>query len=67
MDVQLATSDLSSFYFDVIKDRLYCDQPDSHRRRSAQVPSDSSEIECDKLLSLSFLLFRRCCGMHWKH
>lgn len=34
--MQLSTSDLSAFYFDVIKDRLYCDQPDTYRRRSAQ-------------------------------
>jgi isoleucyl-tRNA synthetase len=27
---------LSSFYLDALKDRLYCDQPDSERRRSAQ-------------------------------
>ncbi len=28
--------DLSSFYLDIIKDRLYCEQKDSLRRRSAQ-------------------------------
>ena len=28
--------DLSSFYFDIIKDRLYCDEADGLRRRSAQ-------------------------------
>ena len=28
--------DLSSFYFDIIKDRLYCDEADSLSRRSAQ-------------------------------
>ncbi|MCZ6726494.1 MAG: class I tRNA ligase family protein, partial [Acidobacteria bacterium] len=27
---------LSSFYLDALKDRLYCDRPDSKRRRSAQ-------------------------------
>ena len=27
---------LSSFYFDILKDRLYCDKADSLRRRSAQ-------------------------------
>jgi hypothetical protein len=46
---QLATADLSAFYFDVIKDRLYCDKPDSHRRRAAQVqavslPDDAIEL-----------------------
>jgi len=30
------TVDLSSFYFDVIKDRLYTAAPDAHPRRSAQ-------------------------------
>ncbi|MBN1587169.1 MAG: isoleucine--tRNA ligase [Candidatus Omnitrophica bacterium] len=29
-------SDLSSFYLDVLKDRLYCDHPDSPQRRSTQ-------------------------------
>ncbi|MEM9593593.1 MAG: class I tRNA ligase family protein, partial [Acidobacteriota bacterium] len=28
---------LSAFYLDAVKDRLYCDAPDSPRRRSAQV------------------------------
>ena len=28
--------DLSSFYFDILKDRLYCDEADSLQRRSAQ-------------------------------
>ena len=28
--------DLSSFYFDIIKDRLYCDEADGLQRRSAQ-------------------------------
>jgi len=28
--------DLSSFYLDIIKDRLYCESPDGLRRRSAQ-------------------------------
>jgi isoleucyl-tRNA synthetase len=30
------TLDLSAFYLDVIKDRLYTSRPDSHERRSAQ-------------------------------
>jgi isoleucyl-tRNA synthetase len=33
---QLCTVDLSSFYLDVIKDRLYADGASSHSRRSAQ-------------------------------
>ena len=34
--VSFCISDLSGFYLDVIKDRLYCDPPRSHSRRSAQ-------------------------------
>jgi isoleucyl-tRNA synthetase len=34
--VQYCASDLSSFYLDVLKDRLYCDAPAGARRRSAQ-------------------------------
>jgi isoleucyl-tRNA synthetase len=35
--VQYCASDLSAFYLDVLKDRLYCDAPRGPRRRSAQV------------------------------
>ena len=34
--VQYCTVDLSAFYMDVLKDRLYCDAADGPRRRSAQ-------------------------------
>jgi isoleucyl-tRNA synthetase len=34
--VQYCAADLSSFYLDVLKDRLYCDAPDGARRRSSQ-------------------------------
>jgi isoleucyl-tRNA synthetase len=34
--VQYCSADLSSFYLDVLKDRLYCDAADGQRRRSAQ-------------------------------
>jgi isoleucyl-tRNA synthetase len=34
--VQYCAADLSSFYLDVLKDRLYCDAADGPRRRSAQ-------------------------------
>ena len=34
--VQYCASDLSAFYFDILKDRLYADASDSARRRSAQ-------------------------------
>jgi isoleucyl-tRNA synthetase len=33
---QYAATDLSAFYLDVLKDRLYCDPPEGPRRRSAQ-------------------------------
>jgi isoleucyl-tRNA synthetase len=33
-------TDLSAFYFDIRKDSLYCDGPDSHRRRSARTVLD---------------------------
>ncbi len=35
-----ATSDLSAFYFDIRKDALYCDAPDSIRRRAARTVLD---------------------------
>ena len=34
--VQYCAVDLSAFYLDVLKDRLYCDARDGKRRRSAQ-------------------------------
>jgi isoleucyl-tRNA synthetase len=34
--VQYCAVDLSAFYLDVLKDRLYCDAPGGERRRSAQ-------------------------------
>lgn len=37
---QFATVDLSAFYFDIRKDALYCDAPDSLRRRSARTVLD---------------------------
>lgn len=33
---QYVVSELSSFYFDIVKDRLYVEKPDSFERRSAQ-------------------------------
>ncbi|HRM74113.1 MAG TPA: class I tRNA ligase family protein, partial [Paracoccus sp. (in: a-proteobacteria)] len=37
---QFATVDLSAFYFDIRKDALYCDGPDSPRRRAARTVLD---------------------------
>ena len=34
------TTDLSAFYFDIRKDALYCDRPDSIRRRAARTVLD---------------------------
>jgi len=31
------STDLSAFYFDIRKDALYCDRPDSIRRRAARI------------------------------
>jgi len=39
--VQYCAADLSSFYLDVLKDRLYCDAPDGASRRSSQTRSSS--------------------------
>ncbi|HRO14037.1 MAG TPA: isoleucine--tRNA ligase [Paracoccus sp. (in: a-proteobacteria)] len=36
-----ATGDLSAFWFDIRKDALYCDAPDSLRRRSARTVLDA--------------------------
>ena len=33
---QFCAVDLSSLYVDITKDRLYCDPPDSPRRRATQ-------------------------------
>ncbi|MDO5620628.1 MAG: isoleucine--tRNA ligase [Paracoccus sp. (in: a-proteobacteria)] len=37
---QFCTVDLSAFYFDIRKDSLYCDAPDSPRRRAARTVLD---------------------------
>jgi isoleucyl-tRNA synthetase len=37
---QFCNNDLSAFYFDVRKDALYCDRPDSLRRRGARTVLD---------------------------
>ena len=34
--IHMATTDMSAFYFDVNKDRLYCDHTNGHSRRSCQ-------------------------------
>ena len=37
---QFCTVDLSSLYIDITKDRMYCDAPDSARRRATQTTMD---------------------------
>ena len=39
--LELCTGEWSTFYLDVLKDRLYCDGDDSARRRSAQATIDA--------------------------
>jgi isoleucyl-tRNA synthetase len=48
---QYAASDLSAFYLDVLKDRLYCDAPDGARRRSAQTVMQRIARDLATLLS----------------
>jgi isoleucyl-tRNA synthetase len=43
--------ELSAFYLDVIKDRMYCDSPDSKRRRSAQKACHDVLLRLTKLVS----------------
>jgi isoleucyl-tRNA synthetase len=54
--LELCTVDLSAFYLDVTKDRLYADAPDSPARRSAQTAMHASLVELLGMLApiLSF-------------
>jgi isoleucyl-tRNA synthetase len=49
-------TDLSAFYFDIRKDSLYCDRPDSIRRRAARTVMDRI-FECLTLWLAPFLCF----------
>jgi len=49
--VQYCAADLSSFYLDVLKDRLYCDAPDGRRRRSAQTALHRVASDLTRLLA----------------
>jgi len=49
--VQYAAADLSSFYLDVLKDRLYCDAADGPRRRSAQTVMHRVALDLCRLLA----------------
>jgi isoleucyl-tRNA synthetase len=48
---QYAASDLSAFYLDVLKDRLYCDAPAGARRRSAQTVMHRVAVDLATLLA----------------
>lgn len=54
--VDLVTNDLSSFYLDIIKDRLYCEDPGGILRRSAQTVLFTMARDLSRILSpvLSF-------------
>jgi isoleucyl-tRNA synthetase len=49
--VQYCSSDLSALYFDVLKDRLYCDAKDGERRRSAQTILHRIALDLTRLLA----------------
>ena len=49
--VQYCASDLSSFYLDVLKDRLYCDAPDGPRRRSSQTVLHRVALDLARLMA----------------
>jgi isoleucyl-tRNA synthetase len=49
--VQYCASDLSSFYLDVLKDRLYCDAADSPRRRSAQTVLHQIAVDLTQVMA----------------
>jgi isoleucyl-tRNA synthetase len=52
--VQYCAADLSSFYLDVLKDRLYCDEAAGGRRRSAQTVLH--RMACDLALLMAPVL-----------
>ncbi len=54
--VDLLAVDLSAFYLDVLKDRLYCEAPSGHLRRSAQTAIHRIASDLARLLApiLSF-------------
>ena len=56
--------ELGGFYLDVIKDRVYCDAPDSHRRRSAR--ATLFEI-ADALIRLSAPVIPFTADQAWRY
>ena len=51
-------TDLSAFYFDVRKDAIYCDRPDSLRRRAARTRAGSSASLPDHVARAGAVLHR---------
>jgi len=49
--VQYCAVDLSAFYLDVLKDRLYCEPPDGSRRRSAQTALHRVVLDLARLMA----------------
>jgi len=49
--VQYCAADLSSFYLDVLKDRLYCDARDGARRRSSQTVLHRIALDLARLMA----------------
>lgn len=49
--LQFCTNELSSFYFDAVKDILYCDKPDSPARRGVQTVLYSMALNMIKLMA----------------
>jgi isoleucyl-tRNA synthetase len=49
--VQYCATDLSSFYLDVLKDRLYCDAAEAPRRRSAQTVLHRIALDLARLMA----------------
>jgi isoleucyl-tRNA synthetase len=62
--IELVTVEISSFYADIIKDRLYCDHPDGRSRRSAQTVLYTVVRDMARVLApvLSFT-----CEEVWQH
>jgi len=61
---QFCSSDLSSLYVDITKDRMYCDAPDSRRRRSAQT---AMHRVLDALIRLLAPITAFTAEEAWKH
>jgi isoleucyl-tRNA synthetase len=57
-------TDLSAFYFDIRKDSLYCDRPDSDRRRAARTVLDEL-FSCLTAWLAPVLVFT--CEEAWQH